>query len=77
MHRLTSRAEGGSSLQTQAIRSRSPKTDIQKYSSSARGVPHTFETTETFLVTFDLLSLRDLPELSIMKAMVWLRRANE
>jgi segregation and condensation protein B len=27
------------------------------------GAPHTFVTTETFLVTFDLQSLRDLPEL--------------
>lgn len=29
------------------------------------GVPHTFVTTETFLVTFDLQSLRDLPELEL------------
>ncbi|WP_305970500.1 MULTISPECIES: SMC-Scp complex subunit ScpB [unclassified Mameliella] len=29
------------------------------------GAPHTFVTTETFLVTFDLQSLRDLPELEI------------
>lgn len=29
------------------------------------GAPHTFVTTETFLVTFDLRSLRDLPELEI------------
>ncbi|QPH56000.1 SMC-Scp complex subunit ScpB [Pontivivens ytuae] len=28
------------------------------------GAPHTFVTTETFLVTFDLQSLRDLPELT-------------
>ncbi|MCB1359232.1 MAG: SMC-Scp complex subunit ScpB [Maritimibacter sp.] len=27
------------------------------------GAPHTFATTETFLVMFDLQSLRDLPEL--------------
>ena len=27
------------------------------------GAPHTFVTTETFLVTFDLQNLRDLPEL--------------
>ncbi len=58
----------GPSLQMQAIRSRSPKTDIQRYSCSARGAPHTFVTTETFLATFDLPSLRDLPELSIMTA---------
>ncbi len=30
------------------------------------GAPHTFVTTETFLVTFDLQSLRDLPELEIL-----------
>lgn len=29
------------------------------------GSPHTFVTTETFLVTFDLQSLRDLPELEL------------
>lgn len=29
------------------------------------GAPHTFVTTEAFLVTFDLRSLRDLPELHI------------
>lgn len=29
------------------------------------GAPHTFVTTETFLVTFDLQSLRDLPELDL------------
>lgn len=29
------------------------------------GAPHTFVTTEMFLVTFDLQSLRDLPELSL------------
>ena len=29
------------------------------------GAPHTFVTTETFLVTFDLQSLRDLPELEM------------
>ncbi|MEO1638615.1 MAG: SMC-Scp complex subunit ScpB [Pseudomonadota bacterium] len=29
------------------------------------GAPHTFVTTETFLVTFDLQSLRDLPELEV------------
>ena len=29
------------------------------------GAPHTFVTTETFLTTFDLRSLRDLPELDI------------
>ena len=29
------------------------------------GAPHTFVTTETFLVTFDLQTLRDLPELDI------------
>ena len=29
------------------------------------GAPHTFVTTETFLVTFDLQSLRDLPELEL------------
>ncbi|MDX8355689.1 SMC-Scp complex subunit ScpB [Cognatiyoonia sp. IB215182] len=32
------------------------------------GVPHTFVTTETFLVTFDLQSLRDLPELERSKS---------
>ncbi len=31
------------------------------------GAPHTFVTTETFLVTFDLQSLRDLPELDLPK----------
>ncbi|MBY5935054.1 SMC-Scp complex subunit ScpB [Tateyamaria omphalii] len=30
------------------------------------GAPHTFVTTETFLTTFDLQSLRDLPELELM-----------
>ena len=30
------------------------------------GAPHTFVTTETFLMTFDLQSLRDLPELELM-----------
>ena len=30
------------------------------------GAPHTFVTTETFLVTFDLQSLRDLPELETL-----------
>lgn len=29
------------------------------------GAPHTFVTTETFLTTFDLQSLRDLPELNL------------
>ncbi|WP_417255185.1 SMC-Scp complex subunit ScpB, partial [Celeribacter sp.] len=29
------------------------------------GAPHTFVTTEAFLATFDLHSLRDLPELEI------------
>lgn len=29
------------------------------------GAPHTFVTTETFLATFDLQSLRDLPELGL------------
>ncbi|WP_371228195.1 SMC-Scp complex subunit ScpB [Roseovarius sp. 2305UL8-3] len=29
------------------------------------GAPHTFVTTETFLVTFDLQTLRDLPELEL------------
>lgn len=29
------------------------------------GAPHTFVTTETFLATFDLQSLRDLPELDL------------
>lgn len=29
------------------------------------GAPHTFVTTETFLATFDLRSLRDLPELEL------------
>ncbi|GGO60512.1 segregation and condensation protein B [Roseovarius pacificus] len=29
------------------------------------GAPHTFVTTETFLVTFDMQSLRDLPELEL------------
>ncbi|MEM8575560.1 MAG: SMC-Scp complex subunit ScpB [Pseudomonadota bacterium] len=32
------------------------------------GAPHTFVTTETFLVTFDLQTLRDLPELELMPA---------
>ncbi|WP_299749569.1 SMC-Scp complex subunit ScpB [uncultured Tateyamaria sp.] len=31
------------------------------------GAPHTFVTTETFLATFDLQSLRDLPELEIAR----------
>lgn len=31
------------------------------------GAPHTFVTTETFLVTFDLESLRDLPELELVQ----------
>ncbi|WP_299793539.1 SMC-Scp complex subunit ScpB [uncultured Marivita sp.] len=31
------------------------------------GAPHTFVTTDTFLVTFDLQSLRDLPELELSK----------
>ncbi|WP_342747983.1 SMC-Scp complex subunit ScpB [Celeribacter persicus] len=31
------------------------------------GPPHTFVTTETFLVTFDLESLRDLPELELQR----------
>ena len=31
------------------------------------GAPHTFVTTETFLATFDLQSLRDLPELELSK----------
>ena len=30
--------------------------------SPRRGAPYTFVTTETFLVAFDLLSLRDLPD---------------
>ncbi|WP_298937426.1 SMC-Scp complex subunit ScpB [uncultured Ruegeria sp.] len=30
------------------------------------GAPHTFVTTETFLVTFDLQTLRDLPELNFV-----------
>ncbi|QIE47932.1 SMC-Scp complex subunit ScpB (plasmid) [Pseudohalocynthiibacter aestuariivivens] len=30
------------------------------------GAPHTFVTTETFLATFDLQSLRDLPELELV-----------
>lgn len=29
------------------------------------GAPHTFVTTETFLITFDLQNLRDLPELDL------------
>jgi segregation and condensation protein B len=29
------------------------------------GAPHTFVTTETFLITFDLQTLRDLPELEL------------
>ncbi|WP_435988480.1 SMC-Scp complex subunit ScpB [Sulfitobacter sp. SH24] len=32
------------------------------------GAPHTFVTTERFLVTFDLESLRDLPELQLSEA---------
>ena len=32
------------------------------------GAPHTFVTTETFLVTFDLETLRDLPELDLAVA---------
>lgn len=32
------------------------------------GAPHTFVTTETFLTTFDLPSLRDLPELDLAVA---------
>lgn len=31
------------------------------------GAPHTFVTTETFLATFDLQSLRDLPELELQR----------
>ena len=31
------------------------------------GAPHTFVTTETFLVTFDLQSLRDLPEMELVE----------
>lgn len=31
------------------------------------GAPHTFVTTETFLMTFDLQSLRDLPELELSR----------
>ena len=31
------------------------------------GAPHTFVTTERFLVTFDLQSLRDLPELEVVE----------
>ncbi|MBN9890273.1 MULTISPECIES: SMC-Scp complex subunit ScpB [Roseobacteraceae] len=31
------------------------------------GAPHTFVTTETFMVTFDLQSLRDLPELELVQ----------
>ncbi|AYE88113.1 SMC-Scp complex subunit ScpB [Sulfitobacter sp. D7] len=31
------------------------------------GAPHTFVTTQTFLVTFDLESLRDLPELELVQ----------
>ncbi len=30
------------------------------------GAPHTFVTTETFLVTFDLQSLRDLPDMAVV-----------
>ena len=30
------------------------------------GAPHTFVTTATFLVTFDLQTLRDLPELDLV-----------
>ena len=33
------------------------------------GAPHTFVTTETFLTTFDLHSLRDLPELELSDAL--------
>lgn len=36
------------------------------------GAPHTFVTTETFLMTFDLQTLRDLPELDLV-----VRNANE
>jgi segregation and condensation protein B len=32
------------------------------------GAPHTFVTTETFLATFDLQSLRDLPDLTLAEA---------
>lgn len=32
------------------------------------GAPHTFVTTETFLTTFDLQSLRDLPELELSQS---------
>ena len=31
------------------------------------GAPHSFVTTDTFLVTFDLQSLRDLPELEVIE----------
>ncbi|KKL58250.1 hypothetical protein LCGC14_2227230, partial [marine sediment metagenome] len=31
------------------------------------GAPHTFVTTETFLTAFDLQSLRDLPDLELIK----------
>ena len=31
------------------------------------GAPHTFVTTETFLATFNLQSLRDLPELELVE----------
>ena len=31
------------------------------------GAPHTFVTTETFLVTFDLRSLRDLPDMELVE----------
>lgn len=34
------------------------------------GAPHTFVTTETFLVTFDLQSLRDLPDLAPVEVTV-------
>ena len=33
------------------------------------GAPHTFVTTETFLVTFDLQTLRDLPEMDLTEGM--------
>jgi len=33
------------------------------------GAPHTFVTTETFLMTFDLQTLRDLPELELSDAL--------
>ena len=34
------------------------------------GAPHTFVTTETFLMTFDLQTLRDLPELGLIEDIV-------